>query len=353
MTISAKRFTFLDQETNVAVSDFLNPEDNSIYNSPNLEALEMDADMEDFLEKSFGSPEIILDSGSTATDDLIRQTRDAFGGLKNVGGLTQAQIDRAVMDMFPGNSKVQSAYKQLSGKCRTGPMGRYNAGRPYNPSLDCNGRNKRGRSGGCSPNGIGNVLDALTNSQYSSKIRDLNQALANLVALATTGYNANLCGVFGALSGDLDKYVSSRGAGMLLGSLGLGKNLGGVFDLAGAAATRDLHVTKEFPGGISGVLNNLALPFDSRHRDMPQLNMSIDESMDAFDDNWRMSSFDSAFSTEKITQYSGDYDDILSSQSVNRVVDADLDFIPEDDSTFMRMGLNGTSGASAFSGFFG
>jgi hypothetical protein len=34
-------------------------------------------------------------------------------------------------------------------------------------------------------------------------------------------------------------------------------------------------------------------------------------------------------------------------------VDADLDFIPEDDSSFMRMGLNATAGANPFGGFFG
>lgn len=356
MTIPAKRFTFLNDETNLATADFYNPQTNEIFNSPNLIDTTMDADMAGFLDQSFGVSSITL---SQPTDPLVSQTRptkDAFSGLKSISSLNTGAL---ATSLFPGNGAAQGIFKQLTGKCATGPMSRYNAGKPYNPAVNCGGQNKRGPSGGCSPSSISDILNKLTNSQYGSAVTDLNHALSALVALATMGYNGNLCGVFGALSGGagLTTGVLSRGAGMLIGSLTAGKNLTGIFDVSGQVGVQNLNVIQEFPGAPTAILNSIAMPFDARQRDMVSLNNSIGGSLDAIKPNWNTSTYDGAYSCAAATEYSGDYDSILRAGSTNRSIGSDisdLDTIPSDDSIFNRAGISGlgSSGGSSFGSFF-
>jgi len=352
MTISAKRFTFLDQETNVPLSDFYDPGTSDIFNSPQAVANEIDTDLAEFLEKSFGQPNININQLTSDQSSKLRVAKDAFSSLKDIGSFSQKDIDKAVIGMFPGNPTAQAAYKAL-GQCRTSPFGRHNYGRPYDPKLDCNSRNRRGRYGACNASGFNNILDKLTNGQYSGKYKDLNQSLANLVALATQGYSMNMCGVFGALSGDMEGYVKSRGAAMMLGTLGTTGNLRGMFDLSGAMAGMGPSVMREIPNGISGVLNNFQRPFDARESEYSTLNETTFESLENFDGKWNVSDFDDVVSTKNSTVYSDDLSDIMRGDAMNYNVDEDdLDSIPLSTNNDMRCGI--LSSASSFAGgFFG
>lgn len=348
MAITATRFKMLDSETNVAVSDFSNPQTSSIFNSPNLELKAMDTDMSGFLKQGIADGSISLTPTADTANSALRKTKDAFSSLKSVQSLSSKSLDNYVAGMFPNSPQAASAYKQLASSCRTGPMGRYNSGKPFDFNINCNGSNNKS-SGGCT-SGFSNVLNKLTGGAYNSLFSDLNQSLSNLVALATTGFNANMCGVFSALTGGLDTKVITRGAGMLLGSLGSSGNLLGVFDLAkSTAGMADVagNVLKEIPSGISNVFNNFQKP------DMPEtafsgLNQSINMSMDNFDTNWNKSSLDGIASCSFIDKPSTDYAGIMRGDAMNFDVDEDnLDAIPGSDVNLMRAGV--TSKASSFS----
>lgn len=342
--IPAKRFDILSKETNVALADYLSPISASIYSSPNLEVKEVSPELSAFLSRGKEASSGILDQVTSAKDDLTRIATDSFSSLKDIKKLGAKDLDSAIEGMFPVDTSLGAtalaAYKKLAPACRTGPMSRYNAGKPYDPKIDCNGSKKKGKSGGCSTSAFSNVLDKLTGGSYKSAYQDLNGALSSLVALATQGYNMNMCGVFSALSGGLPSNVLGRGAGMLLGTMGSTSNLRGVFDLAKSVSGKNLGVTKENPGAIAGIFNNFKKPFDTTQKNYSQTAESVDLSMAEFDPRWNKSKLDNSLSLSYIDKPSADYDSVLRSSSMlHSVNEDDLDLIPSSIANLTRSGL--------------
>lgn len=341
--ISAKRFTVIGEETNVAVADYITPLSDAIYSSPNLEVKDMSEDMGDFLKKGKAESTDLLSKVKKNIDPLARVSKDAFTSLKNIKALGTKDLDNAIGKLFPNSPlgvAAQAAYKQLAPSCRTGPMGKYNAGKPFDPSLDCNGKKSKGRSGGCSTAAFGSVLDKLSGGTYKSTYQDLNGSLSSLVALASQGYNMSMCGVFGALSGGLPTNVVSRGASMLLGSLGSTSNLKGIFDLAKTTAGLKLPIINEIPNGISNVFNNFKKPTDVKQAGFGQLSDAIDGSMESFESKWKKSPLDGAPSIAFIDSKNDDYAEVMKSKAMNFSVSEDaLDAIPSDPINISRCGL--------------
>lgn len=352
--IPAKRFDILSKETNVALADYLSPISASIYSSPNLEVKEVSPELSAFMSRGKEASTGILDQIKSAEDGLTRIAKDSFSSLKDIKKLGAKDLDTAIEGMFPTDTSIGaaalSAYKKLAPACRTAPMGRYSAGKPYNPKIDCNGSKKNAKSGGCSPSAFSNVLDKLTNGAYKSAYQDLNGALSSLVSLATQGYNMNLCGVFSALSGGLPTNLLGRGAGMLLGTMGSTSNLRGVFDLAKSTSGKNMGITKEYPGAISNIFNNFKKPFDTVQKDYPQLSESVDLSMAEFDPKWNKSKLDDALSCSYIDKPSVDYNNILRGSSMSHSVsEDDLDLIPSSITNLTRSGLAAKSSSASLS----
>lgn len=344
MSISANRFKILDKETNVAVSNFTDPKSSDIYTSPNLVVKDLSKDVENFLIQSSASLSLSLTPTKDQQDSLLRKAKDSYSSMKDVKSLSQADLDKLIAGLFPNSPTAASAYKQLSADCRTGPMSRYNSGKLFDPTLNCGGSLKKGVSSGCSPSAYSNVLDKLTGGAYSSTYSDLNQALSNIVALATNGYNMNFCGVFTALTGGAGGLVNSRAASMLLGSLGTSSNLRGVFDLAKSTLSSDFHIMKEIPNGISNVFDNFKKPLDTKEVDYSSTTDAIGLSMETFDLSWNKSYYDGIASTRNIQTYSTDLNSVMRGKAMDHSVDEDhLDAIPDDSTNSLRCGLNSTT----------
>lgn len=338
MALSAKRFKVLDDETNIPTLDFTDVKTADLFNSPNLELRDMDADMTDFVKQAAASKSFDLSPLKDKASTLVRSSKDIFSAVKDVSSLSPSLLDKAISDLIP-NASAQSAFKKLAPACRTGPMGHHNSGKPFDTNIDCNGKSRTSSGGGCT-NGFSNVLNAISGGLYNSSSRDLNSALSNLVSLATTGYKMNMCGVFGALSGGLPNLVQSRGASSIMGMLGGTSNLRGVFDIAKSTVGSGFALTKDLPGMIPNVFNNFKTPFDAKQTEFPSLNDSINESMFSFDKNWNKSSADSILSCSFIDKPSVDYDAILRSDAMKfNVSSDDLDIIPDSVTNLTRSGM--------------
>lgn len=338
MALSAKRFKVLDDETNLPTLDFTDVKTADLFNSPNLEMRDMDSDMTDFVKQAAASKSFDLSPLKDQASSLVRPSKDIFSSVKDVSSLTSGALDKAIADLIP-NASAQSAYKKLAASCKTGPLGHYNSGKPFDTNVDCNGKSRTSSGGGCT-NGFSNVLNALSGGAYNSTSRDLNSALSNLVALATTGYNMNMCGVFGALSGGLPNLVQSRGASAIMGALGSSSNLRGVFDIAGSTTGSGFALTKDYPGMIPNVFDNFKTPFDAKQTEYTSLNDTINESMSNFDTDWNKSSTDGILSCSYINKPSTDYNDILRGDAMNfNVNENNLDLIPSSVTNLTRASL--------------
>lgn len=349
MSIPAKRFQFLDQETDVAIADFFSTKDAAILSSPNLEVPEIGADMQDFFSQ-LTQPAVT--TATSTGNDLVRQAKGALGSFQSLGTLSTKDIQGKIGELLPGNSTAQNAFKQLSSSCQSNSQKRMSPMKPYNSKINCGNGSRIGKnSGGCTPGSFNDLLNKLTGNAYGGTISDLNRTLQNLLNLAGMGYSMNMCGVFSALSPGVDLNVLGRAGGLLLGELGSTKNTLGVFDLAGA--TTGLAVLKEVPNGISNFLNNFTNPKEVKESGFGSLGDRLTGSMELFDPNWATSSFDGSLSTGFSDTYSGDLDKLLSSKAMDRTISADsLNDIPNDDMAFMSMAYKGKQDGFKMSSLF-
>jgi len=320
MSILAKRFKTLDQETNLPVADFLSANSSDLLNSANLDSLSLDADMKDFFENGLQLPKLEVPKFS---DDSLRITKNPFGTIKDLSKLSSKDIDAMIGTTLPDNPVAQNAYKLMAAKCKTQGMNRFNMGKPYDPSIDCGGKKRRAKSGGgCSSNQFGNVMNKLTNGQYGAKFNDLNSTLRNLVGLASFGYKMNMCGVFSALStSDMGKGLLSRASGSLLGNLGASKNMLGFLDLAGASV--GLHTLKEAPSGLKGVMKNFNIPKEIKQKDLGDYNNRFQGASELFDPNWNKSDYDGMLSGAIIPERNSDFTSTLKGSIMSNRISED------------------------------
>jgi hypothetical protein len=328
MAIAAKRFKFLNEETNVAVSDFIS-NTSDIFNSVNNEVKQLLGTTEDFIKGA------VKDSGIQGLKDKIpkdeiREVKQLYGNLKDLTKFSTKDIDNAIKDLLPDNPVVQSAFGKLSGSCKTKALSKGGLGKPYDANINCNGKSRKANAGSCNSGELSNVLNKLTNGSYNAEFSDMNRNLKNLMALSSYGYDMNMCGVFGALSGSLNKDLLSRASGALLGQLSSGKNVLGILDLAGASA--GLHTLLEYPKGITDSLTNFKNPIEFLERDQVELGDRFKGAMTLFKDGWDKSDVDDLLSLSSVESYNSELDTTLSCGRLgNSFTEDELDEVFEDD----------------------
>lgn len=330
MAIAAKRFKFLNEETNVAVSDFIS-NTSDIFNSVNNEVKELLGTTEDFIKGA------IKDSGIKGLKDKIpteeiREVKQLYGNLKDLTKFSTKDVDNAIKELLPDNPIVQSAFGKISGSCKTKALSKGGLGKPYDANINCNGKNRKASSGSCNSGELNNVLNKLTNGNYNAEFSDMNRNLKNLMALSSYGYDMNMCGVFGALSGSLNKDLLSRASGALLGQLASDKNTLGILDLAGASA--GLHSLLEYPKGIKDSLTNFKIPEEILEKGQGELADRFKGAMTLFKDDWDKSEVDGLISLASVEAYNSDLDETLSCGRLgNTFTEDELDEVFIDDDT--------------------
>lgn len=331
MSIAAERFKFLDKETTVAIANFQEAASSAIYNSPNLNFPDIDSDLASFFENDLQVSKIDL---SKAKDAATRVARDALGAIKDIKGLSEKDINKAIAAMIPSNSTAQSIFAKLGPKCQTKGLATGNLGKPYDLDINCGGKNRKGKKDGCNSAAYANVLNKATNGAYNATHSDLNSALRNIVALSKFGYDMNMCGVFTALTGDLSNDVLSRASGALLGHLGNTGNVLGFLDLSGASA--GLHALTENPLGLRSVLNNFKRPEEIKEADLRSLYRRMEGGLELFDEGWDQSDFDGMLNADLTDGSNEDLQAMLEAAAADvTVTEDDLDAVPDSNLSFM------------------
>lgn len=328
MAISATRFKFLDNQTNVATIDFMSTKSAEILNAPNAASNTISSALADFLNKDKSAK----GTGQAAGENPARTTKDPSSSTLDLSKFSDKDIDRMISDRLP-DGLAKSAFDKLSSSCKRKLMRSDGFGKPYDPTVDCNGNKKKSKAGQCGSSQFSGVLNKLTGGAYNSSFQDLNAMFKNLLALAGYGYSLNMCGVFGALANGVDKNVAGRAAGALLGNLGATGNVNGFADLAAAAS--GLNAMKVLPSAIKGVYNNFKLPEGTKQKDFKSLNDKVSLASSALDSNWNKSSADNILSTKFTDKYVPDVHKIIKADSYVNLDEDDLKSAPSGDMAFL------------------
>lgn len=345
MTISAKRFSFLDNETNLAVSNFQNITAPAILNSPNNELDLITQDLASFVSNSKQSLTGILPAVENITlpkelsPDLIREVKGMFPSMQDISGLNVKQIGDMVADLLPGDPRVQSAFNQINRRCSTKALGTGALGKPYNPSLNCNNRARSGKGGLCNSSAANNLFNTLSGGSYNSVMRDLNNLIKKIIGLATFGYDMNLCGVWNVLSQGVDKYIQSRAAGGLLSVLAGSRNTAGIIDVA--SNLTGLPVLLENPSAISATFNNFGLPADLKEVGYSQFSDALTESVEVLSSTWNVSPRDNIVSTREMDTFDPKLNRVFKSKLMDNIFqENDLTVAPTGNFLFMAAAYN-------------
>ena len=334
MAISAKRFQCLSGETDPIYGDLLTGGDAN-YNSVTNELMDISGDMSKFIESAdtnIPDPQSLLDEAKENLNEItpdidlgapLREAKGLMGGLRDMSGLAPKALEQSVAGMLPNNQLAQSSFNKLARQCKNNAGGYGGLGKPYSPSMNCNGRNKKAGSGGCSSSSFGDILSKLTNGDFSGVFRDLNALLGSLFGLSKYGYNLNMCGVFGSLTNSLDGAgeVASRASAGLLSALSLDQNINGITDLAGTVVRDGLTPWLEVPGSANMVMAGVSMPDDLMERDYSQMAERIMGSAEAVDNDWTTSDY---MGSDVLTMIDNPgAKDIFESNVMGNIADAD------------------------------
>lgn len=331
MAIPAKRFSFLDKETNLPTIDLLSIKNTDVYNSVKETISTVNTDVTDFLKKP--AIQDIINPIQDFKDKADRVAKDINGSIKDISKLSTKDVDKLIVGLFPENSLVRSIAGQLTDKCKTKAFGSNINGKPYDATINCNGKKKNSPSNACSPSQLSNLLDKLTNGEYKSQFNDLNEAFKAIIALSKLGYDFNMCGVFSALMSSLpNKDMLGKAASTVLGYLAAAKNIDAMLDMA--SSTTELNVKK----GSHYLFNNFKLPNDLKEYDYYNYLNTVCEAADIYDIDWAKSTIDEIPSIAIMDEYNEVLDKVMVGRRYNNKFNSnDLDSIVTDDCDFMSV----------------
>ena len=344
MAISAKRSSFLDQETNVGTASYGLAADSSVFNSPyNANAGNVEH-LDDLINSAIqNKPTPTLTVGDI-TAEATRFTKDAQGRLVDLSKLPSEASAEFFKTLSGDNVALAKKLQGLAKSCSAGNgMGYGVPGKPIDASLSCGkdgfgvSGSSKGTSSSCNAASYSDLLNSLTGGGYGSIFKDLNNALKSFMALAGYGYKLGMCGVFGALAGSSSSILSnnelSKAAGSLLGSLGAGGNVLGFMDVAKGSAGLSPLLTN--PGAIGGFFSNFTLPTGLKQCMYGDLGTSAMGAAELLDNDWTLSDTGSDLSIAELGDYNEDANTVLTASMMeNGYAVEDLDAVASDDSYY-------------------
>jgi hypothetical protein len=279
-------------------------------------------------------------------DTAVRTTRDLIANVKDSTVLNPAALNKKVLDLFPDNPLARSVFSQLSEKCKTPALNNHSLGKPYKPTVSCNGKPSAASNGPCNAGSFGDILNKLTGGGYDAVYKDLNQLLNRVMALGSFGYKMNMCGVFNAVtSGMGDKSMLSRASAGLLGMLSKSGNSNGALDVISASA--GLSPLSDLPSAIPMTLSSFSMPDGIKESGLSDMSDRMMGGAELLNETWDKAS-DGMLSTVNLGSYNDDLASVMNASRKDIAIDENsLSFIPNSDHVFLSS-VYESSGKSLF-----
>lgn len=339
--IKAKRFSFLDEETNVAVAPFSSDTSSSVYNSAKNALKDVNSNLDSLIDSStqklgeLGAKAESIDS----FDDVARFTKDALGAVGDLSKMPQKAVDDFLATISLKDATAAKGLKNMLSKCKNKGTGYGVPGKPWDASLNCGKGNikvdsKKGSST-CDAGSFSDLLNKLTGGAYGSVFKDAQSAMKALMALAGYGYNMGMCGVFGALSEklDLNNDQLSRAMGGLMSIMGKKGSTTSWLDLASSSA--GLLPLASSPSAIGDFLGNFTVPDGYTEFDFTNLASRTGAGLELVDEQWNISGATGELSIAATEGGTYDLGSVFNTQLTNRAfTDDSLDVAPSSDDDF-------------------
>lgn len=339
MAIAAKRFDFLNNETNIATSPFSSKLGSDILNTGQLLETETPTSLQELIDSAIQSE---LGNASKETlDDVSRAVKDIKSSMTDLSSLAPDKLDDYVKNVVGGDSVALKSIKNILKKCSSNRgLGLGVPGKPYDVSMNCGagdislgtGRGKGGA--GCDASSYNDLLSKMTGGAYNATFKDISDGLKKLMALAGYGLDMGMCGVFTALSDGLPKDALSKAAGSLLEYAGASGNVNGVLDLA--RSSPGLTPLLYAPGAITTAISSFKMPKDTRQQDLGGLGERFMGGLELLDEEWDRSELDHMPSIANAQNYQSDLGEVFSASLTDRSFsNEDIDVPIFDDRDFV------------------
>ena len=338
LKMAAQRFKILTRETNISTAVFDGSADSSVFNSPENALKEANENLEALITSSMSEIEEQQKAMEEAIEESTRTVKDITTQLNDLSKLPKQKLDEFLGGLAGGNAALQKSLNGLLQKCSTKGLNAALPGKPFDTSINCgSGKLGLGASGGtksCNAGSYSDLLNKLTDGAYVSGYKDINSALRNLMALSGLGYDLGMCGVFGALAGNLPADALSRASAGLLSSLGVAGNLNGFLDVAkSSVALTPLLVN---PGVIGNFVDHYTLPANVGENKLLETAERSLGGMELLDESWYKNPDSGELSWGFMEQKTDDLYSAFECKLTDRSFSEDaLDFVPSVDTDFM------------------
>ena len=331
MPISSKRYKFLDKETNVSISDFLNGNNLGTLNIPGLNLKDFSSKITNFLGSTFQNADggifsTLQDSVKNLTDRL---TKGSGLDLKDLSKFKLNDISKITEKVFGGNLTASSIFNKLPDKYKDMLGSRFNIGSEKQLGVK--------ESGGIFAKALNTILPQ--SLHLSPPTSDRNDSLSSITALTSIGSELGVKNVFKNLSQhlSLDDGLLSKASGIISNELINKKDFNGVFDIFKDGG----YFSKlSNPNIINSITNNFKIPEDAKKNNILNFGDTALLSLRNIDENWDKSdSNNSMLSTAKLSA-NKDFKTVIDSVIKNKLPTInDLNLPPTDDIIFLRSAM--------------
>jgi len=295
MAISAKRFEFLDNETNVPVSDFLSNSNTGTLNTTIDKAKSAISDsVSSFITGDAGTSSVV-----SQVEAATRSVKNAFADQVNTANLTTKNISNGIKDLTGNDPIVTALLNKMPLGCKDAALSKKNKF-GLGSKINCNGNSKK-QSGSCggsssSSSDFGKAMEKLTGGSFSYNSLDMDELLDKIINLSSMGYKLDLCGLFSSLSSGVDLNILSKASATLLKTVSKSKDTLGVLDLA--SGSLNLDVKSLIPGNTKLIMDNLTIPPTTKETEYSDLYTRVAGATEIFDSNHTVSELDGILSNK-------------------------------------------------------
>lgn len=297
MAISAERFKFLDEETNVAVSDFTSSTGSDILNAPKKAAAAISgateaiaksstlASIKDGIKGAQGTLNSLKGIVST-----VRKAKDIISTIQKTKSLSLDQIDKLASTVFGSGSPQLSAFKTLGDTVK----GAIASGMAIESQLK--GKLKMGESilnaikhPPTDLKGIGNLVTKLSDGGYGATLNtflDTKNLEKGITGVIGPAMRMGLPGTFDAVAAKFSesKDMLTQSATSLFGMSCTDKNMFGVMELANSSVGS--NITSLMPDAAKQTLSNFSIPYGLGEAKLSGFYTDFTSSLSKLDTSW-------------------------------------------------------------------
>lgn len=290
MAIAAKRFSFLDNETNVGVADFGSIFDTDPRNIDPPEVSDIMSQLDGFLKQTnVDGVSSALGKAMDASMGVSRNTRDFFSGNIDLSQATRSGLDSLSKALFGGNDELSTVARQMAKKCQDYMLSGLGSRKKTKKLLDCGNSKRHDRGTPCDLNLFGQLLSKIGGVDFSIRTIDLDNLEKLLAGIGVQGYGIGLCNIWGALTNKTtDIGLLGRVAGTVLGRVSENYDMMAVRDI-GRSLQDGVNVTAAVPGITSKIMSGFKIPSEITDSQLPGFGDSFDMYMSRIDPNWNRS----------------------------------------------------------------